>query len=1017
MAASSTSPTSPSKTASASKTTARDASVDKNQTPNAISNNIKPPAATRSKLKKPATKPVVVKAVIKKTPLSAPANVSTKTKAATKKAPVKKAASKKTTAKKTTPKKPATKKPVAKKTTAKKLTVQAQLTQLEARLKRANATTRKNVKTLEQLVQSLQSQSTKAQTTQKAAFTQQVNALNAKLTGLMQDSHAEIAKDLSAAMTAPRKGEVDTFNSLEAAMMRADDRLARTEIAQAEAITKINRHLANLASVLETRFEDETAKRTAAIEASERKLGGQIDEKLADFAKANTTDGLTRKIDTIETDTAAALETLGGKIENFAVELDQRQSRIDSQMGEKVSEIALQTQTEFETFRSHMDDRLAQLSSQEQPRLDVQMHVLQDRLDNLEQYIADMKFQASSGNPLGNPLHSTAQLAPTLPSHTNMPAPEAPMPSNVVPINDAFAPTLTPNNPYASAATTVPESVAPQALTPQPTIPKPPHEAHIPVEFDPAAYQNTTAATPNVSPALVPSEFMAPNAIPPNTIPAPQPIPHHPAIPAPIAPAPIVATPVTTAPPPMGASGEYNMPDLSVPDLSAPDLSEAYTSLTDLPDLTDLAEPAAAPHLNRDYEEPALPYADPAYAEHDNPLRAERIGQPLGGPVNKKRSLPKLDLSKSPIKAAPLKFLLIGSAIAVLALFAGKMVLGGGDKYAPVPATPAAVSQAPVNQFGQNPAISPAATSPETTNSTLGNAALGNATTAPIGQYAENVTPNISTTDTSTLKGAAESGNPIAQYQLGLTHLQASATNPAELEDAVKFIRAAAAQNMPAAQYRLAKLYETGQGVNLDAEQARQLTERAAKSGHRIAMHDLALYYVDVDVAVAEGWFAQAAQHGVVDSQFNLAVLSESKNGPDRDVDKAFFWYNIAAKQGDQIAQQRIEAISKDLSPEQISAAQARIAAFIPRPVNPEVNGVFRDLPWQTNAIKSVRIEQIRQAQSYLAELGYEVGSPDGAMGPRTRAAITEFEKANALPETGAVNESLLDQLELAVGA
>jgi len=919
MAASSTSPTSPSKTASASKTTARDASVDKNQTPNAISNNIKPPAATRSKLKKPATKPVVVKAVIKKTPLSAPANVSTKTKAATKKAPVKKAASKKTTAKKTTPKKPATKKPVAKKTTAKKLTVQAQLTQLEARLKRANATTRKNVKTLEQLVQSLQSQSTKAQTTQKAAFTQQVNALNAKLTGLMQDSHAEIAKDLSAAMTAPRKGEVDTFNSLEAAMMRADDRLARTEIAQAEAITKINRHLANLASVLETRFEDETAKRTAAIEASERKLGGQIDEKLADFAKA--------------------------------------------------------------------------------------------------QYIADMKFQASSGNPLGNPLHSTAQLAPTLPSHTNMPAPEAPMPSNVVPINDAFAPTLTPNNPYASAATTVPESVAPQALTPQPTIPKPPHEAHIPVEFDPAAYQNTTAATPNVSPALVPSEFMAPNAIPPNTIPAPQPIPHHPAIPAPIAPAPIVATPVTTAPPPMGASGEYNMPDLSVPDLSAPDLSEAYTSLTDLPDLTDLAEPAAAPHLNRDYEEPALPYADPAYAEHDNPLRAERIGQPLGGPVNKKRSLPKLDLSKSPIKAAPLKFLLIGSAIAVLALFAGKMVLGGGDKYAPVPATPAAVSQAPVNQFGQNPAISPAATSPETTNSTLGNAALGNATTAPIGQYAENVTPNISTTDTSTLKGAAESGNPIAQYQLGLTHLQASATNPAELEDAVKFIRAAAAQNMPAAQYRLAKLYETGQGVNLDAEQARQLTERAAKSGHRIAMHDLALYYVDVDVAVAEGWFAQAAQHGVVDSQFNLAVLSESKNGPDRDVDKAFFWYNIAAKQGDQIAQQRIEAISKDLSPEQISAAQARIAAFIPRPVNPEVNGVFRDLPWQTNAIKSVRIEQIRQAQSYLAELGYEVGSPDGAMGPRTRAAITEFEKANALPETGAVNESLLDQLELAVGA
>ena len=905
-----------------------------------------------------------------------------------------------------------TKKAPAPAKAAKKLTIQEKLTALETRLKRANTVTRKNVKTLEQVVASLETTSKKTQSSQKAAFTRKVNAINKKLTSLMDGSQTAIAKDLSAAMASPASGD-DAYGNLEAALGRANERLAQTELAQSAAISKVNRHVANLATAIEARFETEKAARDAAITASETKF----DEKLDSVAK--TSQDLTQKLETVETDTAEALEVLGEKIENFAVELDQRQNRSDTNMGGKVSEIALQTQAELESFRSDIDARLNTLPSANQPRVEGQMAILQDRLDNLEQYIADMNLQAPSQqvpsqpapsdaaqtntvlNSLlpGQPQPSTA-LAPPLPTSTNMAAPmAAPAPTNVVPINDAFAPANAPSNPYASAPAPAQEASS------NPVDQTPEKDSHIPVEFDPAAYQSATAATATAYPSLSESNPDLPSA--------------------PMA-TPIAATPVSAPPPipspelpPMSASTPDNNPQsdahyASLAGMDAPKLQDLEPSSNDIPSLESLSADQVGA-----YVEPELPYADPAYAESESP-RAERIGEPLTGKKGKKLKLPKSKASKPSLKGSPLRFLLTGSALALLLLFAGKMVLGAGDKkYAPVVEAPSVATQPAVNPFQTNQ-TQPQASTQFTAKSGL--TIDTDTQAAPIGQYVETITPTISAAEQKTLKGAAASKNPIAQYQLGLTHLKSSETNPDELEVAVTLIRAAAAQNLPPAQYRLAKLYEIGQGVQADASQARQLIERAAKSGHRIAMHDLALYYTDgrggvsVDVPTAEKWFEQAAQHGVVDSQFNLAVLSESKPEPTRDVEKAFFWYNIAAQQGDQIAKQRVNIISEGLSPEQLEAVQARVAAFTPRPVNPEVNGVFTDVPW-AQPVQSVKIEQIRQAQSYLAELGYAVGTADGAMGPNTRKAITEFEKAYDLPATGKVSDTLIDKLELAVGA
>ncbi len=53
----------------------------------------------------------------------------------------------------------------------------------------------------------------------------------------------------------------------------------------------------------------------------------------------------------------------------------------------------------------------------------------------------------------------------------------------------------------------------------------------------------------------------------------------------------------------------------------------------------------------------------------------------------------------------------------------------------------------------------------------------------------------------------------------------------------------------------------------------------------------------------------------------------------------------------------------------------------------------------------------ILQAQTLLAKRGYDVGKPDGLMGKRTREAIAAFQKEKGLPQTGAVDTSLIQAL------
>jgi len=381
------------------------------------------------------------------------------------------------------------------------------------------------------------------------------------------------------------------------------------------------------------------------------------------------------------------------------------------------------------------------------------------------------------------------------------------------------------------------------------------------------------------------------------------------------------------------------------------------------------------------------PYADPAYAERDDTMANIRIG---GKP----------DASFTPPKLTGrnLRVAALATGVAVLGLVAAKGVLGSHNN-----------DEIKAPKFAQTETATPATDviAPPTV-------------IEPIGNYRDNKPIQVEGEAAKTLNSAAGAGDAVAQFQLGLSYLEQGRTN-----EGVNLIRKSANQNQPAAQYRLAKLYEVGEGVEQDSTLARQLTERAARNGNRIAMHDLALYYaegrggVTAELPAAAKWFEKAAERGVVDSQFNLGVLFESGQGLPKSMTDAFVWYSIAATQGDQFAKQRIGVLSSTMSSEDLAAAQDRITNFKPVKIDESANGIFRNVAWANKAgdASAERITQVKDVQTLLSDLGYDIGGADGSMGPRTRAAIISFEQANGLPETGRVNSALVDRLELAAGA
>lgn len=698
----------------------------------------------------------------------------------------------------------------------------------------------------------------------------------------------------------------------------------------------------------------------------ERRLNGETKARQAASAALDTKidkvrTALETRVDQVEQATADALQAVGAKISEFAEALENRAKTSDVDTAERLADLAQETQSEFNAVQTDVTARLEALE------------IIASNWTPSEPTPANPYLPANAEDPridqMGDMIQSLqdelAQMQARMTTIHSGATALSPQPQmNVVPMThmaDALE-----NNPYAAAARALEASAAAPTQAPRPQ----------PV-------QETPAPTPTPSPASAPETEPRASHIPQEFDPsayAPEPAAPTPAPFAQVPPPPVPATPVPPLAPPMASTGAFTPHQ---PEKTAP-------------------EPLMPAPL------PVSTYEDPAYAEADD-MRAERIG----GETSKRPSLPNIPISGRNLRVAALAV-----GVAVVGLFAAKTVLGGSDSD---------------NGFTQvsndTPAYSPAV---ETTQEL----ALfddtpvdsqGIAPTPPQGEYAETQAPTLVADAQNTLDAAVAAGNPIAQFQKGLVQLQAG-----EMEDGARLIRLAANRNQPAAQYRLAKLYEAGTGLAKDPITARELIERAARGGNRIAMHDLGNYHaygqggLERNMDDALDWFTKAAERGVVDSQFNVAFLREGNEGVAADIETALFWYHVAARQGDPGAPDRIAILSEQVDPATLADIKSRADRFNPKPVDEAANGVFRNVPWATSGSKTAaapsparaaQITKIRNAQTLLSSLGYEVGAPDGIAGAKTRDAVKSFEAVNGLPETGVVTDELLRKLEIATGA
>jgi localization factor PodJL len=277
------------------------------------------------------------------------------------------------------------------------------------------------------------------------------------------------------------------------------------------------------------------------------------------------------------------------------------------------------------------------------------------------------------------------------------------------------------------------------------------------------------------------------------------------------------------------------------------------------------------------------------------------------------------------------------------------------------------------------------------------------------------------------LRSAAASGNAAAEFLVGVKYTEGDGV-PADLAEAAKWYQKAADQGLAPAQYRLASLYEKGRGVTKDLQKAKDWYLKAAEAGNAKAMHNLAVLYAEgadgaPDFTQAAKWFESAAIYGIKDSLFNLGILYARGLGVEKDLTQSYKWFAIAAEQGDQDAAKKRDGVANSLDQAGLAKARLAVENFKLKTPEPAANKVVTDPEWADAGIGATnasvgggdRIDyssMVRKAQTQLNQLGFDTGTPDGEMGPRTRSAVKAFQRSLGLKETGVIDADLIKELD-----
>jgi len=196
---------------------------------------------------------------------------------------------------------------------------------------------------------------------------------------------------------------------------------------------------------------------------------------------------------------------------------------------------------------------------------------------------------------------------------------------------------------------------------------------------------------------------------------------------------------------------------------------------------------------------------------------------------------------------------------------------------------------------------------------------------SPVALHAQASSPS------SDLQMKAETGDAVAQYQLGLAYAEGSGV-PQSDRSAIDWYRKAAERGNPEAQNSLGVMYFNGRGVEEDWAEAVRRYHQAARQKNAMAMFNLGVAYYNgdrngtgVDDAAAYAWFKLAEQNGSASAkeavarsekelpgfQQNLGLLHiadmylKGEELP-QNIVEAERWMQIVAERGDSVTQVRL---------------------------------------------------------------------------------------------------------------
>tara|TARA_B100000676_G_C18078151_1_gene849161 strand:- start:2322 stop:3014 length:693 start_codon:yes stop_codon:yes gene_type:complete len=189
---------------------------------------------------------------------------------------------------------------------------------------------------------------------------------------------------------------------------------------------------------------------------------------------------------------------------------------------------------------------------------------------------------------------------------------------------------------------------------------------------------------------------------------------------------------------------------------------------------------------------------------------------------------------------------------------------------------------------------------------------------------------------------------------------------------------------------------------------AGKIWNNRAIEGDPLAQFNLGLLFekgegFKIDPTLAESWYRRAANAGLGEAQFNLAVLL-SKDTPK----ESLFWFQVIKYQSKDLlsvmATNAFNALSKNFTHLEILEIEKNAQSWI--------NSGNSSLPkFSSKSFQLVGLsqKQVITLQKKLLDSGFMVGPIDGLIGIQTRSALMDWRRANGYkPELDFVPEWLI---------